>query len=269
MSTRPSSPPSPRPSVRLTVVGCSGSYPGPDSPASCYLLEAEHDDGSGPRTWRVVLDLGNGALGALQRYADPLAIDAVLLSHLHADHCLDMCGYHVLRRYHPSGPQPLLPVHGPADTADRLARGYDLEVDPGMREEFDFRVWGEPVRIGPFHVRAVPVDHPVDAFGLRITVGDVTIGYSGDTAPCAGLDEVADGVDLLLAEASFRAGDDNPPHIHLTGTDCGDVARRAGVGRLVLTHVPPWFDPADALAEATAVFDGPTVLATPGAVYEL
>ena len=78
-----------------------------------------------------------------------------------------MCGYHVLRRYHPSGPQPLLPVHGPAETADRLARGYDLDPDPGMREEFDFRIWGEPVRIGPFHVEAIPVDHPVDAFGVR------------------------------------------------------------------------------------------------------
>ncbi|MCB0895289.1 MAG: MBL fold metallo-hydrolase, partial [Nocardioidaceae bacterium] len=69
--------------MRLTIVGCSGSYPGPEAPASCYLLEA---DDAGGRTWRVLLDLGNGALGALHRYADPLAVDAVLLSHLHADH---------------------------------------------------------------------------------------------------------------------------------------------------------------------------------------
>ena len=77
--------------MRLTVIGCSGSYPGPESSASCYLLEAEHDG----RTWRVLLDLGNGALGSLQRYADATAIDAVFLSHLHADHCLDLCGYYV------------------------------------------------------------------------------------------------------------------------------------------------------------------------------
>ena len=99
--------------MRLTIVGCSGSYPGPDSPASCYLLEAEHDDGSGSRTWRVLVDLGSGALGALQRYADPLSIDAVLLSHLHADHCLDLAGFYVLRKYHPTGPQPPIPVWGP------------------------------------------------------------------------------------------------------------------------------------------------------------
>ena len=92
--------------MRLTVLGCSGSYNGPDAAASSYLVEAEHDDGTGSRTWRLLLDLGSGALGPLQRLTDPLGIDAVLLSHLHADHCLDLCGYHVLRKYHPHGPQP-------------------------------------------------------------------------------------------------------------------------------------------------------------------
>ena len=96
--------------MRLTVIGCAGSYPGPDSPASCYLVEAEGPDATGQvRTWRILLDLGNGALGMLQRYADPLAVDAVLLSHLHADHCLDLCGFYVLRKYHPTGPQPRIP----------------------------------------------------------------------------------------------------------------------------------------------------------------
>ena len=76
-----------------------------------------------PRTWRILLDLGNGALGALHRYVDPLDVDAVFLSHLHADHCLDLCGYYVLRKYHPTGPQPRIPVWGPAGTAERMARG--------------------------------------------------------------------------------------------------------------------------------------------------
>ena len=129
--------------MRLTVVGCSGSYPGPDSPASCYLLEAEHDDGSGPRTWRVLLELGNGALGALHRVVDPLSIDAVLVSHLHADHCLDLCGYYVMRKYHPQGPPPRIPVWGPSDTADRMARAYlacyrrlsSIRVSPGVNPD--------------------------------------------------------------------------------------------------------------------------------------
>ena len=73
----------------LTIVGCSGSFPGPASPASCYLITA---DG-----FRLVVDLGNGAFGALQRYASGEDIDAVLISHLHADHCLDMISYQVFR----------------------------------------------------------------------------------------------------------------------------------------------------------------------------
>ena len=252
--------------MRLTIVGCSGSYPGPDSPASCYLLEADDDQG---RTWRVLLDLGSGALGALHRYVDPLQIDAVLLSHLHADHCLDLSGYYVLRKYHPTGPQPRIPVWGPAGTADRMARAYDLPTEPGMHHEFDFRTWDRPVEIGPFVVVPVPVNHPVPAFGLRVSANGATMGYTGDTGPCPALDELADGVDLFLAEASFRSGDDNPPDLHLTGTDGGDVATRAGAKRLVLTHVPPWYDPQVALAEAREVYDGPAALARPGTTYEL
>ena len=155
--------------MRLTVVGCSGSYPGPESPASCYLVEAEHTDASGEaRTWRILLDLGNGALGQLHRYADPLGIDAVFLSHLHADHCLDLCGYYVMRKYHPTGAQPRIPVWGPAGTAERMARAYDLPLEPGMTEEFAFTEHDGPVEIGPFRVEAREVVHPVTAFALSV-----------------------------------------------------------------------------------------------------
>jgi ribonuclease BN (tRNA processing enzyme) len=255
--------------MRLTVVGCSGSYPGPDSPASCYLIEADGPDGARERPWRILLDLGNGALGALHRYVDPLEVDAVFLSHLHADHCLDLCGYHVLRKYHPEGPQPLLPVWGPSGTAERLAAAYGLPAEPGMTEEFDFRVHGEPVEVGPFTVEAVPVVHPVPAFGLRVTAGGRSLAYSGDTGPCAGLDRLAAGADLLLAEASFLAENANPPDLHLTGADCGVAAARGDVGRLVITHVPPWYDPAVAVADAKVAYAGPIEVATSGATWDV
>ena len=255
--------------MRMTVVGCSGSFPGPDSPASCYLLEARHDDGRGVRTWRVLMDLGSGALGALQRYADPLGIDAVLLSHLHADHCLDLAGYYVLRKYHPGGPWPRIPVWGPVGTAERMARAYDLPVDPGLTEEFAFRESREPIHVGPFAVEPIAVDHPVPAYGLRVSADGAVLGYSGDTGPCAGLDAVAKDADLLLAEASFRSGDANPPRLHLTGADCGEAAARGDARRLLLTHVPPWFDPQVALGEARSSYDGPVALARPGETFEL
>lgn len=255
--------------MKLTVIGCAGSYPGPDSPASCYLLEAEHDSGEGARTWRILLDLGSGALGWLQRVVDPLSLDAVLLSHLHADHCLDLCGFYVMRKYHPDGPQPKLPVWGPEHTALRMAKAYDLDEDPGMNEEFDFRVYAGALRIGPFEVEPVPVDHPVEAYGLRVTCGGRTVAYTGDTGPCESLGRLAADADLLLAEASFRDGDKNPDSIHMTGADCGRVAARSGARMLVITHVPPWFDPGQMLVEARAVWDGPVQLARQGRVFEL
>jgi len=250
--------------VKLTVVGCSGSYPGPDAAASCYLVE--EDDAAG-RTWRIVLDLGSGALGPLQRYVDPLAVDAVFLTHLHPDHCMDLCGYHVLRKYHPGGPRTRIPVFGPAGTAERMAAAYGIPVDPGMSGEFDFRVLGDPVTVGPLGVHAEQVDHPVPAYGFRVSAGGRTLAYSGDTGPCPALDGLAEGADLFLAEASFRTVDHNPPGLHLTGADCGRAARRGKVRRLVLTHVPPWFDPGLAVAEAKEEFAGPIDLAVAGATY--
>lgn len=251
--------------VKVTVVGCAGSYPGPDSAASCYLVQAEHEG----RTWSLVLDMGNGALGQLQRYVDPLAVDAVLLSHLHADHCVDMTSYYVLRKYHPTGSQPKIPVWGPKRTARRLAKAYDLPREPGMNEEFDFHRYGDPFHVGPFEVEAFPVDHPVEAFAIRVTVGGVTVAYSGDTGPTPALLEVAADADLFLCEASFRHGEDNPPSLHLTGVEAGEAAARAGARRLIVTHVPPWHDAGAILAEAKSAYDGPLELAAAGAVYEL
>lgn len=252
--------------MRLTVVGCAGSYPGPESPASCYLLEAPHEG----RTFRLLLDLGNGAIGPLQKHAPLDEIDAVALSHLHADHCLDLCAFYVVRKYHPDGPMRRLPVYAPEGAADRMARAYDIPPDPGMKQEFDFRRFpDEPFEVGPFTVTARRVEHPVPAYALRISDGRAAITYSGDTGPCSSLDEVAKDCDLLLAEASFVDGDDNPDSLHMTGRDAAETAERAGVGRLVLTHIPAWYSPERVLAEARPHFSGDTALAFPGAVYDV
>jgi ribonuclease BN (tRNA processing enzyme) len=252
--------------MRLTVVGCSGSFPGPNSAASCYLVEAFD-----PEPYRIVLDLGNGALGPLARYVDLYEVDAVALSHLHADHCFDLCSYHVARRYHPDGPRPRIPVYGPAGTDDRMAIAYGLPLDPGMREEFDFRTWvaGEKVRLGPFVLTVAPTAHPVEAYAIRVEQNGRTLVYSGDTGPTTALVELARGADLLLTEASFLEGDPNPPDVHLTGREAAEHATLAGVRRLVLTHVPPWHDPLRVLADARPAYDHPIELAKPGATYEI
>ncbi|PRY00375.1 MBL fold metallo-hydrolase [Allonocardiopsis opalescens] len=247
--------------MRLTIIGCSGSFPGPDGPASCYLVEAAG--------FRLLLDLGNGALGALQRHIGLYDVDAVYLSHLHADHCLDLCSYWVARTYAPDGAKPRIPVYGPVGTADRMARAYDLDLDPGMRTAFEFREL-RPGRfdLGPFRTEVDLVNHPVEAYGIRLEHGGGAIAYSGDTGPSANLVRLARGADVLLCEASFLDGPGNPPDMHLTGREAAEHARAADARRLVLTHLVPWVDSKRVYDEAVAAFDGPVELARSGASYE-
>lgn len=248
--------------MKLTVLGCSGSVPGPDSPASSYLVSA---DG-----FHLVLDLGSGALGALQRHLAVPEIGAIALSHLHPDHCMDLCGLYVALKYSPSSPFPRIPVFGPAGTANRMALAYDLPEDPGMREELDFRDWQPVQEIGPFTVRTTPVVHPVPAYAIRVEHGNKALVYSGDTGPTDALIDLARGADLLLCEAALRDGDpNNPPELHLTPAEAGEHAKKAGVKRLVVTHVPPWFDRATQAEAARRTYPGEVHLATPGATYEI
>jgi len=249
--------------MRLTVVGCSGSFPGPESPASCYLVEAGGT--------RILLDLGNGALGRLQRYASLARIDAILISHLHPDHCLDLCAYHVFRKHRPTGPPlPPIPVYGPPGVADHMADAYGLPRDPGMRNEFDFTEWTEGRHpIGPFGVTVGRMAHPVPTFGMRIEYEDRVLSYSADTGPCAALDRLASEADVFLCEAAFHVNRDNIPNLHLNGREAADCATRAGARQLVLTHLPPWNDPTLTRAEAASAYAGPTLLARPGLQLEV
>lgn len=247
--------------MRLTIVGCAGSYPGPDSPASCYLLEHEGR--------RVVLDLGNGAFGALQRHTDVLDVDAVLLSHLHADHCLDLTSYYVWRRYRPEGPAHPIPVLGPAGSADRMARAYDLPREEGMHGEFEFRDHVAVTEIGPFRISTALVNHPVEAYAVRVEAGGRSMVFSGDTGESQALVELSRGADLALYEASFLSRQSAPPNLHLTAAQAADHAVRAGVERLVLTHLVPWTPREETWAEAEAAYDGDLSLATGGAVLEV
>ncbi len=247
--------------MRVTIVGCAGSFPSAESAASCYLVEAGGV--------RIVLDLGSGALGPLQRHTRLGDVAAVLLSHLHADHCLDLTGLYVARRFDPSGPQPAIPVYGPEGTAARMARAYDIPETPGMTREFDFRTWpaGGAVEIGPFTVTTALMAHPVPCFAMRVEAGGRSLVYSGDTGPTPALVDLARDADVALFEASFVDGV-NPPALHLTAREAAEHARAAGVGRLVLTHLVAWNERETTLEQASG-FGGAVSLAEPGMVIEV
>jgi ribonuclease BN (tRNA processing enzyme) len=246
--------------MRVTVVGCAGSFPNAASAASCYLLEAEG--------FRLVIDMGNGALGSLQRYVSLSDVDAVFLSHLHADHCVDLHSYRVVREWAPDGPLPPIPVYGPAGTADRIAllRGADGDDNLGAWLTFHEYPSGQ-WEAGPFRVTTAHMDHPVETFGFRVEHGDWTAVYSADTGESDALVGLATNADLLLCEAAFLDNPGNPPHVHLSGRQAGEHAAKAGVGELVLTHLVAWYDTDDSLTEAATTFGGPLSAAAPGRVF--
>lgn len=263
--------------MRLTIVGCTGSMAGPESAASSYLLEADDADG---RTWRLLLDCGSGAFGPLQTLVDPTTIDAVGVTHMHPDHFADLCGLYVYLRYHPTvgtASRPCerpLEVRGPEGAGSKVAVTFGLDEGENL-DCMAFSGWdGTPWHVGPMRVEAFRVEHPVEAYALRVTgpseadlSREVTFVYSGDSDECDGIVEAARDADLLLVEAAFIEGRDEPRGIHLTGVRAGRVATRAGARSVVLTHLQPWTDPAVVLAEARTTYAGPLDLARPRAVH--
>lgn len=254
--------------MRVTAVGCSGSYPGPESPASCYLVQAEHEG----RTWSIVLDLGNGSVGPLQRYVEPTTLDAVVLSHLHPDHCLDVCSLYVMLAHHPTlSREGRLPVYGPPGVAERMARAYGVEEAEDLTERCEFRelVDAGEVTVGPFTLTPVRVYHPVETFGIRVAADGAVVAYTGDTDACPALDVLLRDADLVLADSAFVEGRDLAEGIHMSGRRAAHAAVSAGgVKRLVLTHIPSWNDVETTRAEAEAVWPGVEVC-RPGDVFEL
>jgi len=132
--------------MQLTIIGSAGTFPGPTSACSSYLLEHEG--------FRLLLDIGNGSLGALQRACGVLGPDALMISHLHGDHYLDLITYTYVRRYHPQGAAPILPVYGPTDVRLAVAGAYGRDVNELLDSVYDLRPVqrNQTVTVGPFEV---------------------------------------------------------------------------------------------------------------------
>lgn len=247
--------------MKLTILGCAGSFPGPEAACSAYLVEAEG--------FRLLVDFGTGSLTALQRFSGLHTVDAVVLSHLHADHCFDACSYVVARRYAPGGKLPPIPLYAPTGAAERLAAAYGSPEEGALDDVYTFyTLQPGTFPIGPFRVTVDRVNHPIETYGMRIEHEDRALAYSADTAPCDALTRLAKDADVFLCEASYLDGMDNPPDLHLTGGEAGELASKAGVGMLLLTHlVTPWGSEAATYDAATSAFNGRVEIVRPGCRY--
>ena len=200
----------------------------------------------------MLLDLGSGALGTLHRYVDPLSIDAVLFSHLHADHYFDLSGLYVMWKYHPDGARAAGPGVGPA--RGRRPVRPRLRPRPGDRacRPSSTSTSTTTSRSGSARSRstAVRVVHPVAAYGLRVEADGRVLAYSGDTGPCQELVDLAAGADLLLCEAAFVEGGDNPVDLHLTGEQAGAPRPPPASAGSCSRTSRPWTDRAEVDADA-------------------
>lgn len=253
--------------MRLTIIGATGSMSGPVSPASCYLVQCPGlDPLTGElRTWSIVLEMGPGSFGALWRHIDPRLIDALVLSHTHADHMGDIISLQVFRRWGPGSDLEPLPLAGPVGTLERIRQIDGTRLPDTYEGEFDIRTVraGQSYRIGPMTLTPFPGIHTVESFGTRI-VGPsdsspsetVSMFFTGDTDEAPAILEGARGVDLLLTEVGFTRAD-TVRGIHMDGVRAGRLAARAGVSRLVATHIQPWTDLKVVEAELREHWAGP------------
>jgi len=264
--------------VRVTVLGKSPSWQDAGGACSGYLVQ---EDGT-----TLLLDCGNGVFAKLRRHIDYVDLDAVVLSHLHADHFLDLVPYSYALTYAPR--QQPVPVHTWPGT-DAPARPA-LHAPPGARETFRRVVgaWGnddlienafdlreydpsEELSVGSLRLRFCEVPHFVQtcAIELSSTNGGGRFVYGADSAPNEKLIEFADGADLLMVEGTLPRPEREGPRGHLTPAEAGEHAKRAGAQRLVLTHISDELDESGARSEAESGFGGPVQVAREGAVYEV
>jgi ribonuclease BN (tRNA processing enzyme) len=241
----------------VTVLGSSGGYAAPGNACSGYLVVA---DG-----FRLLMDCGPGTLANLQEHIALTELDAVLCTHSHPDHWLELPVMRSALRYvlHHVG----VPVYLTAETrAQALALCGGAE-DPTF-------VWhtitgGEDRSIGPLRVRTSRTDHPPETLAVRLDLGDRSLGYTADTGPGWSIAELGAGLTTGLSEATVLDADrDQVAGMHLTAAEAGAAARRAGVERLVITHQTPGSDLERFRAEAADAYGAPVLVATPGATFQ-
>ncbi len=246
--------------MRLVVLGSNGTYPTPGRPASGYIVSGSVD---------VVLDLGPGTFPALLARGSTPA--AVVLTHRHGDHCLDVLP--LLNHLRFDRPEVRgIPLLAPEGVVEALAAFAGAEPGHAFFEVFSPEVIspGGTAGFGDLELGFGAAEHPVPAVSIAVTDGRRRMVYSGDTGPGGTLEDMAAGAHLLLCEATYQ-GTRSPGRspFHLNAAEAGDTAARAGVGSLIVTHVTPTLDEGVSVAEAAERFDGPVSHAVPGMEVEI
>jgi ribonuclease BN (tRNA processing enzyme) len=252
--------------VRITVLGKSPSWPDADGACSGYLVQVGD--------YALLVDCGTGVFAKLRGVMDYLALDGVLITHLHSDHFFDLVPFsyallHSPRRRDGSPPVLHVPPGGRGVLARMVAAWTPEDV---IESAFDLHEYdpARPLALGPLRARLHEVPHFTTTFAVDLSDGTRRVTFSADCGPNPGLIEFARGTDLLVIEATL-AGLESAAGSrgHLTAREAGDHGRQAGARRLLITHYSDEFDEQDLRREASAGFTGPVDLARAGEVYDL
>jgi ribonuclease BN (tRNA processing enzyme) len=248
--------------MRLRTVGSSPSVPRPGRACSCYLVRT--------REAAVLFDLGSGALGNLQLTIDYPQIDAVVVSHMHADHFIDVIPLRYGLTYGPLMREDRMPIWLPPGGSAILRKLCSVFVRDGrgdfLDEVFVLQEYdpSEPLEINDLRLTFRPTVHYIEAYSIRAACGASSITYSGDTAPCASVVEHARGCSLFLCEATLGLGTEEGARGHSSAREAGEMARHAGAQRLALTHYGTTHAPGELLEAAQSTFAGPVSVVDDG-----
>lgn len=238
--------------MRITVIGCSGTYSSTGSSCSSYLLRTA--------TTAVLLDAGPGSSMELQRHIDLADLDAIIISHEHPDHWTELPSLYHAYRY---GIERFgVPLYGTAGTETAL-----LAVTPEANETaFEWTTIDQQsmLTIGDIDFRFSLTDHPVETLAILAKSSEAAIGYSADTGPDWSPEEFGCPIDVFVYETTLPDEMEDWGIPHVTGRQAGVRATAAGVGHLVITHVPPGHDAQDRERSTATTFEGEISVAEPG-----
>ncbi|HEY0449326.1 MBL fold metallo-hydrolase [Actinophytocola sp.] len=242
--------------MKVTILGSCAAWPEPGRACSGYLVEHEG--------FRLVLDLGFATLPRLLQLCPNGTVDAVVITHRHTDHCVDLNG--LLRvRHHGERRLPSIPLLCGPDVA---ALVDSLEPAPRLTELFDVDDLAGHHRLGPFRVDTTELPHHVPNLGVRLSTPTRSLAYTGDTGPSPKLAELGAGADLFIMEATLQEEPPEPRYL-LTAREAGHWAARANAKRLLLTHFWPGSDRGVSLRQAAETYQGELIAADEGLVVEL
>lgn len=238
--------------MELILLGTSAAHPTVERASSGYLISKGDT--------KVLVDMGSGVVRNLMRWTDPRKLSAIVISHLHQDHFIDIYPLYYYLAFHESENLPL-DVYAPEGAREFVLRILPSRSEVGFDAVYRFKTLSdrEVFKVGDLELQSIAVKHNMEAYGLRVTSEAQTISYTADTDYTEVLYEIAANSDVFISEATKQ--EDYKDVLHLTAAQAGMIASKAGAKKLILTHIWPDFDPSKSKQMAEDNYDGPVIIA--------